>query len=61
LNITLPHCEKYWSEIFATFGKFVSLGSCLWLSLDVMVDGSDALALEGLSLAIVVDYLGIFP
>ena len=24
-----------------------------------MVDGSDALALEGLSLAIVVDYLGI--
>jgi hypothetical protein len=26
-----------------------------------MVDGSDALALEGLSLAIVVDYLGIFP
>jgi hypothetical protein len=29
--------------------------------LDVMVDGSDALALEGLSLAIVVDYPGIFP
>jgi hypothetical protein len=26
-----------------------------------MVDGSYALALEGLSLAIVVDYLGIFP
>jgi hypothetical protein len=25
-----------------------------------MVDGSDVLALEGLSLAIVVDYLGIF-
>jgi hypothetical protein len=51
----------YWSKIFTTFRKLVSLGSCLWLSLDVMVDGSDALALEGLSLAIVVDYLGIFP
>ena len=48
-------------EGFPTFGKFDSLGYCLWLSLDVMVDGSDALALEGLSLAIVVDYLGIFP
>jgi len=26
-----------------------------------MVDGSDALPLEGFSLAIVVDYLNIFP
>jgi hypothetical protein len=33
----------------------------LWLFLDVMVDGSNALALEGSSVAIVVDYLGIFP
>jgi hypothetical protein len=31
------------------------------LSLDVMVDGSDVLALEGFSLAIVVYYLSIFP
>ena len=52
---------KYWFEIFTTFGKHVFIGSHLWLSLDVMVDGSDALSLEGLSLAIVVDYLGIFP
>ena len=51
----------YWSGIFAIFGKIVSFSTCLWLSLDVMVDGSDALALEGFSLAIVVDYLGIFP
>jgi hypothetical protein len=46
---------------FCYLWKIVFLGSCLWLSLDVMADGSDALALEGLSLAIVVDYLGIFP
>jgi hypothetical protein len=39
----------------------LSFSSCLWLSLDVMVDESDVLALEGLSIAIVVDYLGIFP
>jgi hypothetical protein len=41
--------------------KIVSFSSCLWLSLDVMFDGSDVLALEGLSIAIVVAYLGIFP
>jgi hypothetical protein len=60
-NLTLPHYEKYCSENSILFGKIVSFGSCLWLSLDVMVDGSDVLALEGLSLAIVVEYLGIFP
>jgi hypothetical protein len=39
----------------------LSFGSCLWLSLDVMADGSDVLDLEDLSLSIVVDYLDIFP
>jgi hypothetical protein len=62
LNITLSHCEKYCSEIFAIFGPRLSLLAHVYgYLLMLLVDGSDAPVLEGLSLAIVVDYLGIFP
>jgi len=61
LNITLPLVRSIDVKFSLPLENLSLLALVYVLSLDVMVDGSDVLALEGFSLAIVVYYLSIFP